>query len=84
MGLAWGTHGGKRSVSRVVVRRAERKINSQCLVMDRKVILKFTMKMSDGRTWTGYSWLTIGKSAGCSERAEEPLDFIKFRDCLTS
>jgi hypothetical protein len=72
-----------RSVCRVVVRRAERKNNLQCLGINRKIILKFTIKISDGRTWTGFSWLRI-KSAGCSERAEETLDFIKFRDCLTS
>jgi hypothetical protein len=73
-----------RSVGRGLMGRAERKNNLQCLGIDRKIILKFTMKISDGRTWTGFSWLRIGKSAGCPERTEEHLDLIKFRDYLTS
>jgi len=74
----------RRSACRVVVIRAERKNSLQCLGIDRKIILKFTMKMSDGKTWTGFSWLKIGKLAECSERAEVTLDFIKFRDCVSS
>ena len=85
MGWAWhvARMEERRSPCRVVVGRAERKNSLQCLGIDRKIILKFTLKMSDGRTWTGFSWLRIGKSAGCSERAEERLDFIKFGDCLS-
>jgi hypothetical protein len=73
-----------RSVGRDLVGTAERKNNLQCLGKDRQIILKFTMKMSDGRTWTGCSWLRTEKAVGCPERAEETLDFIKFRDCMVS
>jgi hypothetical protein len=38
--------------------------------------------MSNGRPWTGFSWLRIGNSAGCSERAEETLDYYKIQRLL--
>jgi hypothetical protein len=48
------------------------------LGVDGRVILKWIISESIGRTWNGLIWLVIGKNdAGCCEHGNETCGFIK-------
>jgi hypothetical protein len=56
--------GDRRSACRVLMGKPERENHLEYLGIDRKIILKFIIKTSFRRAWTGFSWPRIGKSSG--------------------
>jgi hypothetical protein len=55
------------------------------LDIDGKIILKWKVKNSDGRSWTGFIWLRIETYVRLCKRDNEPLGYIncgKFLDWL--